>query len=143
MYDHNDYVCTNCEERLNSIVEVIQHDCDPVPLDARTLAPGFRGLLMYIESCVVDEGGMLDCEKMNHEDISNLKLFQAAGLVEVSEPTHPDHMVGVRVGRTVRPEDRFRKVESFADEAWDVAAACRKLRAINSDRVDFPVGSME
>lgn len=123
------YECDACAESLSGILEIIQHDCDPVPLTAESLSDGERDTLMYVETRVVDHGGKLSGEQMNYADHQTLKLFTAAGLVEVGEARRsPDD-----------PRENIRQVERFADEAWTIVRDSRQMRA--ASRNDFPVGA--
>ncbi len=133
MTEEDGYVCKSCDEPLHDITEILGHGCEPVPLKARSLTRRERNTLLYVEARLVDHGGKLDPAQMNYEDDQNLKVFVVAGLLEVSDAIrNPDN-----------PREDIRMVESFTDEAWDLAGDCRQLRAIEDDRVDFPVGSVE
>jgi hypothetical protein len=126
------YNC-KCGAELFNIVEIIEHlsECSPVRLTVQSLTRKEKNTLLYIEDRVVDNGGKLAAVQMNYEDQQNIKLFEAAGLLEVGEP-RPD------------PDDPVREdaqiVEKFTDEAWDLVRDCRQLRAHRDKRVDFPVG---
>lgn len=125
-----DYECESCGESIANIVELVKHGCSPVRLSARSLSRKERNTLMYIEVRVVDHGGRLDPDQMNHVDRQNIKVFTAAGLLEVSDfQRHPE-----------RPRKDIQQVESFSDAAWDLTRDCRQLRAYDDNRVDFPVG---
>ena len=108
------YTCTTCGNPLN-ILGIIDHDCDQI-LDAADLSRGERNTLLYVESRLVDDGGELDLEQMNYHDQQNLKLFGAAGILDVEE-THPmvDH--------------GGMEVLKFTDRAWDLARDSRQMRA--------------
>jgi len=108
------YTCTTCGDPLN-ILGIIDHDCDQI-LDAADLSRGERNTLLYVESRLVDDGGELDLEQMNYHDQQNLKLFGAAGILDVEE-THPtvDH--------------GGMEVLKFTDRAWDLARDSRQMRA--------------
>lgn len=104
------YNCKTCGEELD-IVTIIGHDCDEI-LEATELSRGERNTLMYIESRVVDHGGSLDHRQMNHEDMQNIKVFQALGMLDIYD---------------------F-EVLDFTDRAFELTMECRKLRAAqNSD----------
>jgi hypothetical protein len=128
MQTEGQYHCGSCGEGLN-IIGVIEHasdGCDPV-LQASDLSQGERATLMYVESRVVDHGGELDLEQMNYQDQQNLKLFGAAGILDVDE-RHPavDH--------------GGMDVVKFTDAAWDLTRDCRQMRAaqdMDPDVVDF------
>lgn len=129
------YECESCGESLRGIVEIIQHDCDPVEFSAESLSRKERNTLMYIENRVVDHGGKLDTAQMNYEDHQNIKLFKAAGLLDVAEPK-------LDPGKARGPHDVEASVEQvgfFTDEAWDIVRDSRQMRAEDDDRVEFPV----
>lgn len=108
------YTCTTCGDPLN-IIGIIDHDCDQI-LGAADLSPGERNTLMYVEHRLVDHGGELDLEQMNYDDQQNLKLFGAAGILDVEEtPPMVDH--------------GGMEVVKFTDRAWDLARDSRQMRA--------------
>lgn len=47
-----------------------------------TLTKSQRSTLLYCESEVVDRSGLLCAQRMNGEDLENLKLFKEAGLLD-------------------------------------------------------------
>lgn len=108
------YTCTTCGDPLN-IIGIIDHDCEQI-LDAADLTRGERNTLMYVESRLVDQGGELDLEQMNYDDQQNLKLFGAAGILDVEE-TPPMVNHGVM------------EVVKFTDRAWELAMESRQMRA--------------
>lgn len=128
MEEPDHYECESCGGAIGDMVDLVQHDCSPVRLSARSLSRQERNTLMYVESRVVDHAGKLALVQMNYEDQQNLKVFRVAGLLDVGEPQRdPDN-----------PREDVQFVEEFTDEAWDLTRDCRQLRA--NDRVDFPVG---
>lgn len=110
--------CATCKKWIKDIVDLIDHaatpDCDHI-LPADALSSNERSTLLYIESRIVDNRAVLDTEQMNYEDRNNIKLFAAAGLLGVEEDM---------TGSGPPTMD----VMKFTDEAWDLAAACRKMR---------------
>lgn len=123
-----DRTCADCGGGAGNMVALVEHaagGCSPV-LRVEDLTPGERSTLMYIESCVVDERGRLDREKMNHEDRQNIKLLQAAGAVSL-----------------VDSEDGLRDlVVRFSDAAWDLARDCRQIRASRRVEHDADLGDV-
>lgn len=112
------YQCATCAKMLD-IIGIIEHDgCDTV-LEASGLSRSERNTLMYVEARVVDHAGKLDPAQMNYEDQQNLKLFGAAGILDVDEPEahHSDPR-----------QDRIQVVK-FTGEAWDLARDSRQMRA--------------
>jgi hypothetical protein len=111
------YECATCGDPLN-IVGIVGHDCDAV-LRAEDLTHDDASALMYIEERVVNNQASLDPEQMNWDDHQAIKLFRAAGVLEVSEMRGP-------------PERVRMDVEYFSDRAWELAKRCRKRRARSS-----------
>lgn len=126
------YACESCDEHLGGIIGIVEHltECDPVRLSAESLSRKERNTLLYIESRLVDHAGKLAGSQMNYEDRQNLKVFRAAGLLEVSDP----------MPEPGNAKENTQQVESFTDEAFDLVRDCRQLRVVNDERVDFPVG---
>lgn len=108
------YDCATCGEPLN-IIGIIQHDCEQI-LSVENLSQGERSTLLYVESRLVDQAGELDLEQMNYHDQQNLKLFGAAGILDVEETPPMVNHGGMEVVK-------------FTDAAWDLARDCRKMRA--------------
>jgi len=119
MQTEGHYNCTTCGDPLN-IIGVMQHaeTCGRV-LDAGDLSRSERNTLMYVENRVVDHAGKLDPEQMNYEDQQNLKLFGAAGILDVDEP---------EVHHSDPRQDRI-QVMKFTDAAWDLVRESRQMRA--------------
>lgn len=92
-------------------------------LRAADLTMGQSSILLYAESCLVDRGGLLDGVRMNAADHADLKAFAAAGLLEFGRI--PASLLKGGSVRTPSPTNWVK----FSDEAWELAAACRKLRA--------------
>ena len=126
--------CADCGELMEGIIDVMFHsqDCEPV-LRAQDLTRSEQDTLLYVESRLVDHGGELDLEQMNGEDQQNLKLFQAAGLLEAT-------------GEYTRSR-RTMQIERFTNAAWDLVRDCRQMRAARNveDQVNvgFPPGVVE
>ena len=119
MQDAHGYYCKTCGESLADIIEIVQHGCEE-PLAAPSLSKNERATLMYIESRVVDQRGELDHEQMNYEDQQNIKVFQAAGLLEIEDFS----------------------VKVFSDAAWNLARDCRQMRADSWIEGDKDIGDV-
>lgn len=134
--DEAGYKC-ECGEHLHDIIGIVQHlsDCSPVRLTAESLSRKERNTLMYVEGRVVDHGGKLALSQMNYVDQQNLKVFKAAGLLELGPKTRDVHDDG-----PADPKADIQEVELFADAAWDIVRDARQIRASEDDRVDFSVG---
>lgn len=125
MQTEGHYSCTTCGDGLN-IIGIIDHDCDQI-LDAATLSQSERATLMYVETRLVDHGGELDLEQMNYDDQQNLKLFGAAGILDVRETEPMLNHGGM-------------EVTEFTDAAWDLTRDCRQMRAaqnLDDPRMDI------
>jgi len=109
-----EYTCTTCGDPLN-IIGLMQHDCEEV-LSAADLSQGERSTLMYVEARLVDQGGELDLEQMNYHDQQNLKLFGAAGILDVTE-------------RHLSVNHGGMEVVKFTDRGWDLVRDSRQIRA--------------
>lgn len=108
------FPCATCKKWMKDIVALIDHECDEI-IPAEALSSSERSTLLYIESRIVDSQGTLDPEQMNYEDQGNIKLFAAAGLLDVEQTF--DEMA-----------NPVTRVAKFTDEAWGLAADCRRLR---------------
>jgi len=111
--------CATCGDPIDGIVEVVTHECDEI-LRAQDLTSGEQDTLLYVEHRMVDHRGSLDHEQMNWEDQQNLKVFHAAGILEVEEFT----------------------VTEFSDRAWDLARDCRQMRAHRTLERDINLGEV-
>jgi hypothetical protein len=127
------YTCATCGDDLD-IVAIVTHECGPM-LAAPDLSRRERNTLMYVEHRVVDHRGNLDSEQMNWDDRQNLKLFFAAGLLDISE----DEGEKTRDRHGIKWMDR---VDMFTDAAWDLARDCRQLRAADQIEHDADLGDV-
>lgn len=100
------YACKTCGDAVESIIEIVTHECDQI-LRAEDLTPKEQNTLLYINSRVVDMSGELSHEQMNFEDQQNIKLFRATGILEVEE---------------------F-QVAEIKEGYWDLVKGCQKERA--------------
>jgi len=123
METEGQYDCATCGEPLN-IIGILNHDCDRI-LSAANITTGEQDTLLYVEARLVDHEGVLNLSQMNYHDQQNLKLFGAAGLLDVSEDRNP--------------YEEVMHVEEFTERAWELTTECRWLRAarnIDDDVVD-------
>lgn len=100
-----EYDCATCGETVD-IVTMLDHDCDAI-LSVENLDKRERQALTFVESQVVDNGGMLDFRRMNHDDHDAMRLFQARGLLEAEET------------------DAGVQVTAFFRRGWELAWECR------------------
>jgi len=49
-----------------------------------------RSLLLFLESCTVDQGGRVDSRRMNKEDFDLAKKWADSGFVEFGRVVHAD-----------------------------------------------------
>lgn len=83
-----------------------------------------RSILLYAESVTVDNGGLLEGQRMNADDHENLDAFQRRGFLTWGRipycalEARPSHF-------TSRPTHWVRLTE----EGWALAVACRRKRA--------------
>lgn len=103
--------CASCDDEVVNIIDLLDHDCDQI-LSAEDLTSHEKSTLLYIEARIVDGQAQLNLSQMNYEDQQNMKLLTAAGLFDAEED----------------PVEPVVDVVKFTDEAWDLAAECRKLR---------------
>lgn len=76
-----------------------------------------RSILLYAESCLVDHGGLLEGVRMNNADHAELAAFKADGLLDFGRI--PGKLLGNGKTHWV----------VFTEQAWALAAGCRKLRS--------------
>ena len=76
-----------------------------------------RNLLLYLETCAVDHGGLVDTKHMNKEDIDIAKKWNNEGFV--------------KFGR-IKFNSIIEKTHwcELSDEAWNVAHTGRKARCV-------------
>lgn len=89
---------------------------------ARELDRDARSILLYAETVVVDHSGLLEGQRMNAADLENLRQMQAMGWLGWGRI--PASLLGASGGRS-KPTHWCR----FYPAAWQVAAACRMIRA--------------
>lgn len=83
-----------------------------------------RSVLLYAESCMVDQGGLLEGARMNASDFEALNKFQAEGLLIWGRI--PGAMLGKHGFSKSSPTHWVR----FATEAWALAAELRQRRSL-------------
>jgi hypothetical protein len=83
-----------------------------------------RSLLFYLESCAVDQGGKIDCRRMNAEDHLIAEQWRAEGFIEFGR-------LKMSAG-TKEFNGKFPQLTHYvklSDKAWTVIAQERKERA--------------
>jgi hypothetical protein len=90
------------------------------PLEGGELSAAERSCLMYLETCVVDAGGIVEAVRMNADDMEAVERFRAWGWVEFARI--PSCLL----------EERYRSAWShivlFRPTAWTMAHQCRMRR---------------
>ncbi len=87
--------------------------------EADKLSKDERSILVYMECCIVDAGGMLESIRMNADDHENAKKFKDAGLIDFG-----------RVPACLLSEGRGKNYwVTFTPEAWSLVSELRQIRA--------------
>jgi hypothetical protein len=85
-----------------------------------------KSILLYAETCLVDNKGRLNSLKMNGEDFDNLDKMEREGLLHYGRlPFHEIERLSKYFNKLTLPTHWV----SFSDEAWALAWAMRKERA--------------
>lgn len=90
---------------------------------AKELTKDQRSALLYVETCVVDYGGLLEGRRMNTEDHESLRQMQAIGWLTWGRI--PSSLLGRHDFTHSTPNHWARLTAS----GWKVAHACRMIRA--------------
>jgi hypothetical protein len=85
-----------------------------------------KSILLYAETCLVDNLGRMTNIKMNDEDFENLRKLKEEGLLDFGRlPFHEIERLSKVFGRLTVPTHWV----SFSDETWEIVSAMRKERA--------------
>jgi len=85
-----------------------------------------KSILLYAESCLVDNLGRMSNIKMNEEDFDNLKKLKEEGLLDFGRlPFKEIERLQKYFNRLTLPTHWV----SFSDETWEIVGAMRKERA--------------
>ena len=76
-----------------------------------------EGLLLYLESCLVDRMGRVDPRRLNEDDVMTIGRWMKAGFVDMR----------LLLGEEWRVNQSHRVI--FCNEAWQAAANARRRRA--------------
>ncbi len=79
-------------------------------------------LLLYLETCAVDHGGMVDARRMNAEDFDLVKKMQDDGLLRFGR------MLSAAIGEVGR-RFHFSHWVELLDPGWNQVAQLRRQRA--------------
>lgn len=87
-----------------------------------------KSILLYAETCLVDNLGRMNSIKMNEEDFDNLKKMKEEGLLDFGRlPFKEIERLSKLFNRLTLPTYWV----SFSDETWAIVGAMRKERADN------------
>lgn len=84
-----------------------------------------RGLLLYLETCAVDAGGLIDVRKMNEDDFAIARRWDAEGLIAFGRL--PGALVFSR-----KKNNPYRHLSNYvilSPDAWQLAHAERRARS--------------
>ena len=87
--------------------------------DASKLSRDEQSILLYMECCLVDQGGILEGVRMNSDDHANIAKFKAAGLIDSGRV--PARLLSKQPGST--------NWVTFTPEAWTLVSQLRQIRA--------------
>jgi hypothetical protein len=81
-----------------------------------------RSLLLYIETCAVDNGGLVHCQKINQDDREILKRWDEQGFVSFSRITF--------ASLQLLKDKHYTDLVRLSDEAWKLAHEERRARSV-------------
>lgn len=87
-----------------------------------------ESLLLYFETCLVDNFGRVEGIRMNDIDHVNMKRFVESGLIEFGRLKAKE----IEKLRKINMRRRWTHYVRFTDKAWEIA---HKLRRERSDRM--------
>ena len=85
-----------------------------------------RSILLYAETCLVDNYGRMNQTRMNKEDFDNLDKMKAEGLLDYGR------LPAKEIESYMKLLGRFQTAThwvSFTEEAWELVLIMRKARA--------------
>lgn len=114
-------------------------DCDmttsPRTTSAAELSRDEKSILLYAETCVVDGSGLLSGARMNEADITALKKFKDAGILDFGRIPYRTLATLIQP-----PAASLTHWVTFHEPAWALAHALRRQRALqlgsNRKKVD-------
>jgi hypothetical protein len=85
-----------------------------------------KSLLLFLETCVVDEAGLIDVRKMNAEDVAIAVRWEAEGFIGFGRVYSKDiaRLSANSAGRV------YSQWCSLSEEAWTLAHQERRARAV-------------
>lgn len=90
------------------------------------MTPEERSLLLYVECCAVDEGGLVDSRKINSDERDILKRWHDEGLISFSRITWDSIQSLVNKHCT--------DLVYLSEEAWNLAHQERRARQVRMSR---------
>lgn len=93
-------------------------------IDPNTLTKAQRSMLVYAESCLVDQGGLLQAIRMNDDDYAALKHFADQGLLQYGRI--PFKALETLAHPSAGPLTHW---VTFTDEGWALAHQLRRRLA--------------
>lgn len=84
----------------------------------RQLSKDEISLLLYLETCLVDQAGRVGMEQMNKDDIEIAKRWNEEGFIKFGRILMTD----------IYPGSNRTHFVNFSDEAWTLAHLYRKVR---------------
>lgn len=88
------------------------------PKAASELDKTERSVLLYLESCAVDRGGLVEEQRMNGDDMDAIMPWMLSGFI-----------VFKGLQEDIRTSTHY--VE-LSEDAWRIAAEARKMRSVNN-----------
>lgn len=82
-----------------------------------------RSLLLYIECCAVDYGGLVDCRKINDDDRAILKKWDREGFISFSRITFKSL-------KTLNTKEYNHDLVRLSEDAWKLAHEERRARNV-------------
>lgn len=89
----------------------------------RDLSPGEQSILLYLETCAVDAGGLAEGVRMNSDDFDAIAVLTAEGFLDF----------GRIYSKLLNPPGFTSKPTHWVELTplgWAAAAACRQSRAL-------------
>jgi len=87
----------------------------------KALSRDEENLLLYFESCLVDNHGLVEAKRMNEEDFKIAKQITSDGLIAFGRRPFDD------IKKSINPS--YTNWVRFTEDAWDYAHGLRRGRA--------------
>lgn len=109
-------------------------EADAAPaIDPATLTQDERSVMLYAETTMIDQGGLMQGCRLNEADHAALEKFKALGILDYGRiPFHTiEELLQPPGGVTMR----YTHWVTFHEGAWSLAHALRRERALRAERV--------